>query len=185
MFLLMQSIVFQTGIPSKSGIDSLLPVLPTSQTQSTQPPVMMFVPSTKLQSITIVTLGKMCLQNEEQAKKIIPAFGQILDTSVDSSIKNNIMYALTDMCVRYASLVDPLLPQMTTCLRDKALSVRRTTLILLIHLLQEDYLKIRGNGKFLFRLIQTLQDSSEEIRHLTTFYIQQRLLKRILLPFYQ
>ena len=68
---------------------------------------------------------------------------------------------------------------MTACLRDKSLSVRRTTLILLIHLLQEDYLKIRGNGKFLFRLIQTLQDSSEEIRHLTTFYIQQRLLKRI------
>merc|ERR1712142_1080569 len=179
MFLLMQSIVFQTGIPTTSQTDTNLPVLPTSQTQSTQPPAMQFVPSTKLQSLTVVTLGKMCLQNEQQAKKIIPAFGQILDTSNDPSIKNNIMYALTDMCVRYASLVDPLLPQMTTCLKDKALSVRRTTLILLIHLLQEDYLKIRGNGKFLFRLIQTLQDSSEEIRHLTTFYIQQRLLKRI------
>ena len=179
MFLLMQSIVFQTGVPSTSQTESNIPVLPTSQTQSTQPPAMQFTPTTKLQSLTVVTLGKMCLQNEGQAKKIIPAFGQILDTSNDPSIKNNIMYALTDMCVRYASLVDPLLPQMTACLRDKSLSVRRTTLILLIHLLQEDYLKIRGNGKFLFRLIQTLQDSSEEIRHLTTFYIQQRLLKRI------
>eukprot|EP00092_Neocalanus_flemingeri_P019653 GFUD01021285.1.p1 GENE.GFUD01021285.1~~GFUD01021285.1.p1 ORF type:complete len:1759 (-),score=675.16 GFUD01021285.1:47-5323(-) len=181
MFLLMQSIVFQQGVPSTSHLDTLpdIPTLPTSQTQSSQPPALQFVPSTKLQSLTVVTLGKMCLQNEDQAKKIIPAFGQILDTHSDSSIKNNIMYSLTDMCVRYASLVDPLLPQMTACLKDRSLSVRRTTLILLIHLLQEDYLKIRGNGKFFFRLIQTLQDSSEEIRHLTTFYIQQRLLKRI------
>ena len=37
----------------------------------------------------------------------------------DTAIKNNIMYALTDMCVRYASLVDPLLPQMTACLKEK------------------------------------------------------------------
>ena len=42
----------------------------------------------------------MCLQNEEQAKKIIPAFGQILDNSNDPAMKNNIMYALSDMCVR-------------------------------------------------------------------------------------
>ena len=52
----------------------------------------------------MISLGKMCLQNEEQAKKIIPAFGQILDNSNDPAMKNNIMYALTDMCVRYASL---------------------------------------------------------------------------------
>ena len=54
--------------------------------------------------ILVISLGKMCLQNEEQAKKIIPAFGQILDNSNDPAMKNNIMYALTDMCVRYASL---------------------------------------------------------------------------------
>jgi len=59
----------------------------------------------------VVSLGKMCLQNEDQAKKIIPAFGNLLDGSQDPAMKNNIMYALTDMCVRYASLVDPLLPQ--------------------------------------------------------------------------
>ena len=71
----------------------------------------------KLQSLTVSTLGKKCLQNEEQAKKIIPTLGQILDTNEDPSIKNIIIYALTDMCVMYASLVDPLL-----CLRDKSLN---------------------------------------------------------------
>jgi TolA-binding protein len=177
LYLLMQSIVFQQPGTDLTALQ--LPELPSTQTQSTQPPVCRFVPSSKLQALTIVTLGKMCLQNESQAKKIIPAFGQILETTPDPSIKNNIMYALTDMCVRYASLVDPLLPQMTACLRDRFVAVRRTTLILLIHLLQEDYLKIRGNGRFFFRILQAYQDPSEEIRHLTTFYLQQRLLKRI------
>jgi condensin-2 complex subunit D3 len=46
----------------------------------------------------------------------------------------------------------------------------------LIHLLQEDYLKMTPG--FFFRILQTLGDVSEEIRDLTMFYIQQRLLKR-------
>ncbi len=118
------------------------------------------------------------------AKKIIPAFGRLLLDSTSSSsdsavaIKNNVMYALTDMCVRYASLVDPLIPQMTACLKDESLVVRTTTLITLIHLLQEDYLKMSGRGAFFFRILQTLNDQSEEMRSLTTFYFQQRLLKR-------
>ena len=86
------------------------------------------------------------------------------------------MYALSDMCVRYASLVDPLLPQMTTCLKDNTLVVRRATLTILVHLLQEDYIKMTSS--IFFRILQTLCDKSDEIRDLTTFYIQQRLLKR-------
>ena len=77
-----------------------------------------FTPTVQLQALTVVTLAKMCLQNEEMAKKVVPAFGRLLDTTSDAALKNNIMYALSDMCVRYASLVDPLLPQMTACLRD-------------------------------------------------------------------
>ena len=73
----------------------------------------------KIQAVSVVALAKMCLQNEEMAKKIIPAYGRLLDTTKDVAIKNNIMHALTDMCIRYASLVDPLLPQMTACLKEK------------------------------------------------------------------
>jgi len=76
--------------------------VPSSQTQSSQPPPCSFKPTTKLQAVAIVTLAKMCLQHEDMAKKIVPAFGRLLlddgaggDTSV--AIKNNVMYALTDM----------------------------------------------------------------------------------------
>ena len=65
---------------------------------------------------------------------------------------------------------------MTACLKEKSLIVRRTTLTTIINLLQEDYLKLTGS--LFFRILQTLSDESEEIFNLTTFYIQQRLLKR-------
>lgn len=86
--------------------------------QSNEPVQPSFTPTVQLQALTVVTLAKMCLQNEEMAKKVVPAFGRLLSTTSDAALKNNIMYALSDMCVRYASLVDPLLPQMTACLRD-------------------------------------------------------------------
>ena len=76
-----------------------------------------------MQALSVITLAKMCLQNEMMAKEIVPAFGRLLDTTSDAALKNNIMYALSDMCVRYASLVDPLIPQMTACLRNPKLGM--------------------------------------------------------------
>lgn len=175
-FLLMQSIIFQQGTKHRKRKEKEIETIPSSQTQTTEPLQCAFTPTTRLQALSVITLAKMCLQNEDMAKRVVPAFGRLLDTTHDAALKNNIMYALSDMCVRYASLVDPLLPQMTACLKDSSLTVRRTTLTTLIHLLQEDYLKMTPG--FFFRILQTLGDDSEEVRHLTTFYIQQRLLKR-------
>ena len=184
MFLLMQSIIFQqnSARPKKSKAkrpretpENLSDEEIIAELNET-PANPSFKPTAKMQALSVLTLAKMCLQNEEMAKKIIPAFGRLLATTTDIAIKNNILYALTDMCVRYASLVDPLLPQMTACLKEKSLIVRRTTLTTIINLLQEDYLKLTGS--LFFRILQTLSDESEEIFNLTTFYIQQRLLKR-------
>ena len=172
LFLLMQGIIFQQGSSKKKSRQTL----PSSQTQSNDPVQVAFTPTTKLQALSVITLTKMCLQNEDMAKRVVPAFGRLLDTTSDIALKNNIMYSLSDMCIRYASLVDPLIPQMTACLKDENLIVRRTTLTTLIHLLQEDYLKMTSS--FFFRILQTLCDATDEIKDLTTFYIQQRLLKR-------
>ena len=47
----------------------------------------------------------MCLQNEQQAKRIVPALGAMLDKKIDSSIKINIIFVLSDMCVRLVYLI--------------------------------------------------------------------------------
>lgn len=169
LYLLLQCIVFFKDERDKENQDAVV----FSQEFECR-----FVPSDQLRAIAVGSLGKMCLQNEDHAKKIIPAFGQILDSTRDTAIKTNIMYVLSDMCVRYASLVDPLIPQMTACLKDESLQVRKTTLVQLVHLLQEDYLKIRGKSKFFLNFLHTLLDRSTEIQLLSEFYIEQRLLKR-------
>ncbi|XP_042861506.1 condensin-2 complex subunit D3-like [Penaeus japonicus] len=172
MFLMLQSIIFhQSGIQRTGSA-----IIPSSQTQSSQPTEITFVPTTRVKALAVVTLGKMCLQHEDQAKRIIPALGKMLDSSTCSSLKINIVFTLSDMCVRYATLVDPLMPQVTACLRDPDLQVRRTTLTLLINLLQEDYLKLKGS--FFYRILQCLTDDHEEIRSTVIFYITERLLKR-------
>ena len=66
--------------------------------------------------------------------------------------------------------------KVTACLRDPSPLVRKQTLVLLIHLLQEDYLKIRGT--FFFRILQLACDDDESLRDLALFYVTQRLLHR-------
>ncbi|ROT83248.1 putative condensin-2 complex subunit D3 [Penaeus vannamei] len=172
MFLMLQSIIFHQSGVQRTGSA----IIPSSQTQSSQPTAITFIPTTRVQALAVVTLGKMCLQHEDQAKRIIPALGKMLDSSTCSSLKINIVFTLSDMCVRYATLVDPLMPQVTACLRDPDLQVRRTTLTLLINLLQEDYLKLKGS--FFYRILQCLTDDQEDIRSTVIFYITERLLKR-------
>ncbi|XP_076054806.1 condensin-2 complex subunit D3-L-like isoform X2 [Oratosquilla oratoria] len=178
MFLSLQSIIFHQSCSyygcekDSEGSD----VMPSSQTQCSQPQSIAFTPTPRLQALSIVTLGKMCLQHEDQAKKIIPALGKMLDTNNNPAIKTNIIFLLSDMCVRYATLVDPLMPQIAVCLRDPNIQVRRTTLTLLINLLQEDYLKLKGS--FFYRILQCLTDEQEDIRDTVVFYITERLLKR-------
>lgn len=172
MFLMVQSIIFH-----QSRRERLRTVrVPSSQTQSSQPTAISYKPTTRVRAVAVVTLGKMCLQHEDQAKRIIPALGKMLDTQICSALKINIVFTLSDMCVRYATLVDPLMPQVTACLRDPDLEVRRTTLTLLINLLQEDYLKLKGS--FFYRILQCLADDHEEVRSTVLFYITERLLKR-------
>ena len=172
MFLMLQSIIFQ-NCPEKYSEST---TAPSTQTQSSQPPKTSFVPTTRLQTVAIVSLGKMCLQNEQQAKRIIPAIGAMLDKKISSGMKINIIFVLSDMCVRYATLIEPLMPQVTACLRDQDKEVRKNTLTLLINLLQEDYLKLKGS--FFYRILQCLTDNQEEIRNTVVFYVNERLLKR-------
>ena len=177
MFLMLQSIIFHSNSGNNcGGTTSPPPMIPSTQTQTSQPPQLTFQPTPRMQAVSVAVLGKLCLQHESQAKRIIPAFGKLLNANPGPNIKTNIVFTLSDMCVRYANVVDPLMPQVTACLKDPSLQVRRTTLTLLISLLQEDYLKLKDS--FFYRILQCLCDSDEEMRNTVIFFFTERLLKR-------
>ncbi|XP_057375119.1 condensin-2 complex subunit D3-L-like [Daphnia carinata] len=164
-FLVLQHAAFQP----ESGVDAPIPFSqPQSQPKRKLPP--------RLQAAAIISLGKLSVQHEEMAKQLIPGLGRLLETTPHETVRNNIVCCLCDWVIRYATAIDPVMPQVTACLRDPIPAVRKQTLVLLIHLLQEDYLKIRGT--FFFRILQLACDDDEGLRVLAHFYVTQRLLHR-------
>lgn len=80
--------------------------------------------------------GKLCLQHEDLAKKCIAALARELEVSDDVAIRNNVIIVMCDLCVRYTTMVDRYIPNISMCLKDPNPFIRRQTLILLTNLLQ-------------------------------------------------
>ncbi|KAK3189568.1 hypothetical protein Dsin_029129 [Dipteronia sinensis] len=123
------------------------------------------VPSLYIQAW--LTMGKLCLADDNLAKRYIPLFVQELQKSDSAAVRNNLVVMMADFCVRYTALVDCYIPKITLCLRDPCELVRRQTFILLSRLLQRDYVKWRG--VLFLRFLLSLVDESEKIRHLADF----------------
>lgn len=121
-----------------------------------------------------LTLGKLCLQDEELSKTAIFTMVSELETCLDPAVRNNVVVVLTDLCVRHPNLIQPYLPNIADCLKDEAPLVRRQTVTLLTRLLKEDYIKLRGH--LFFRLMSTLVDTDESVRSLGEFCATNLLL---------
>ena len=96
------------------------------------------------------------MQSEDLAKKSILQMAHELEHSRDPAIRNNVIVVLCDLAVRYSTKVDPYISNISSCLRDESLLVRKQTLTLLAHLLQEEYVKWKGS--LFFRFVSTLVD---------------------------
>ncbi len=129
-----------------------------------------------VQTMAIVTLGKMCLLEEDFAKACVPSLVRELSIHKNSRIRNNIIMVLSDLCVRYTSLVDRHIGTLSTCLKDPAVIVRKQTLTLLTNLLKEDFL--RWKGVLLYRFVSALLDPDESIRRFAEFCLIHVLLVR-------
>ncbi|XP_039287669.1 condensin-2 complex subunit D3 [Nilaparvata lugens] len=128
----------------------------------------------RVSAVAIITLGKISLQREKTATSLVPLFGKLLSHRSKPEIKINTMIALTDLCTKYTSIVEKLLPNMCVCLRDNDLLVRENTLTLLIQLMQEDYLKLRC--PIFFHLLYMLLDEDPTIKDMISGFLVNSLL---------
>ena len=111
----------------------------------------------------VVALGKLCLLDYGLAKQYVSVLVRELGTpSSPVAVRNNILFVLSDLCVRYTQLVDRHVPAMATCIHDPHPVVRRHTLMLLTHLLVEDYVKWRS--VLVFHFLTALADDSADVR---------------------
>ncbi|RHN49090.1 putative condensin subunit 1/Condensin-2 complex subunit D3 [Medicago truncatula] len=51
-------------------------------------------------------MGKLCLADGKLAKNYIPLFVQELEKADSAALRNNIVVATADFCVRYTALID-------------------------------------------------------------------------------
>ncbi|KAM9519397.1 condensin-2 complex subunit D3 [Guaruba guarouba] len=123
-----------------------------------------------------ITLGKLCLQHEDLAKKCIAALARELEVSQDVAVRNNVVIIMCDLCVRYTSMVDRYIPNISLCLKDPHPFIRKQTLILLTNLLQEEF--VRWKNCLFFRFITVLVDPCPDIARFGEFCLVHVLLKR-------
>ncbi|XP_076432023.1 condensin-2 complex subunit D3 isoform X2 [Peromyscus maniculatus bairdii] len=180
IFLLIQSILASSShvdhLPSSQGsTDALASQLPFQVRSSAMPSV--------IRAHAIITLGKLCLQHEDLAKKSIPALVRELEVCEDVAVRNNVIIVMCDLCIRYTVMVDNYIPNISICLKDSDPFIRKQTLILLTNLLQEEYVKWKGC--LFFRFVSTLVDPHPDIASLGEFCLAHLLLKRNPTMFFQ
>ena len=180
VFLLIQSILASSAhsdhLPSSQGTTDALDSQPPFQPRSSAMPSV-------IRAHAIITLGKLCLQHEDLAKKSIPALVRELEVSEDVAVRNNVIIVICDLCIRYTVMVDNYIPNISVCLKDSDPFIRKQTLVLLTNLLQEEYVKWKGS--LFFRFVSTLVDSHPDIASLGEFCLAHLLLKRNPTMFFQ
>lgn len=132
--------------------------------------------SDNVKAVSIVALGKVCLQDHFIAKKYAIVFAHVLKEDSKPSVKINAMAALTDLCVRFTSVVEDNLGDMCVMLKDKDVQVRTHSLKLILQLIQEDYLKPKG--ALFFYLLIMLRDPVISVREIIQAFFTNMLLKR-------
>uniref|UniRef100_A0A5F9C9J4 Condensin-2 complex subunit D3 n=1 Tax=Oryctolagus cuniculus TaxID=9986 RepID=A0A5F9C9J4_RABIT len=169
VFLLIQSIL-------ASSADTDHASQPPSQVRGSVMPSV-------IRAHAVITLGKLCLQHEDLAKKSIPALVRELEVCEDVAVRNNVIIVMCDLCIRYTVMVDKYIPNIAMCLKDPDPFIRKQTLILLTNLLQEEFVKWKGS--LFFRFVSTLIDSHPDIASFGEFCLAHLLLKRNPVMFFQ
>ncbi|XP_063228423.1 condensin-2 complex subunit D3-L-like isoform X1 [Bacillus rossius redtenbacheri] len=128
----------------------------------------------KVQISGMIALAKYGLVNDTSVKQIARLLADLLSSSKNADVKHNTILILTDLCGRYTSVVEPLLPSLYLCLKDGDRRIRRTMLISFIELLNTEYLKPKG-ALFLY-LLTMLCDCDEEVKMYIKSYITKCLI---------
>ncbi|XP_009585564.1 PREDICTED: condensin-2 complex subunit D3, partial [Fulmarus glacialis] len=173
IFLLIQSILASSVNEDQLSCSPDGEEIPASQSLSqfrgsAMPPV--------VRAHAFITLGKLCLQHEDLAKKCIAALARELEVSHDVAVRNNVVIVMCDLCIRYTSMVDRYVPNISLCLKDPHPFIRKQTLILLTNLLQEEFVKWKDC--LFFRFISVLVDPNPDIARFGEFCLVHLLLKR-------
>ncbi|VDO35258.1 unnamed protein product, partial [Onchocerca flexuosa] len=139
--------------------------------------VNMEVLSPAVRAQAVLAIGKICLQDEKLAKKCVPVLSRQLLVNSNHLVRSNIVGVICDLCKRYTLLVDRHSAILASCLKDPSTLVRKQTLMLLTHLIKEQF--VRWAGQIMYRFVSTILDENKEVRE----YAEMCLVDVLLVQF--
>ncbi|GIX77987.1 condensin-2 complex subunit D3 [Caerostris extrusa] len=122
------------------------------------------------------TLGKMCLHDETLGRELLPYFAKQSSTAEETELRNKAVLILIDMCKCYTADVDTYLPLITTCFKDTQFTIRHQTIISVVSLLQEDFIKC--DNRLLYPLLFTFTDQKEVVQELGKYTLRELILEK-------
>ena len=133
----------------------------------------------------VAALGKMGLRTPDLARALLPVCVRDLcardaATGVPlapASVRNNALFVLADVCVRYSALVEPHAGALASALSDPAPGVRATAVVLIAQLVATDFLKWRP--VLFLRLARALADVDTRTRSLANAALGGPLAGRV------
>jgi hypothetical protein len=161
------SIVLSSGVVPPDSTLLFLSTLITSTAESF---------SLQIKAHSLLTLGKCCIVSEAHAKKFITLLINQLRSSDSSSLRNNVVIILGDICRVHTSVVDQHVSSLSLPLIDPDPLVRKHTLMTLIRLLQEEFIKFKG--ALVLKIISKMIDDNEDVSRLAQSCIEEILISK-------
>ena len=119
------------------------------------------VKSSTLTRVTMQTLCKFMAVSPTLLEEEINYLFWLILPLVDPVIKNNVIISIGDLVHKHNHIIEQHSVKLYSCLKDKDANVRRTTFLVLAHLILNSALKIREE---LPDLVHMLFDEQEDIR---------------------
>ncbi|MBW0471967.1 hypothetical protein O181_011682 [Austropuccinia psidii MF-1] len=97
-----------------------------------------------LQTAAALSLGKFMCVSAEFCEKHLMLLFKILETSKNPAVRSNIIIALGDIAVSFATIMDQHSDGLYKGLADNDLEVKKNTLMVLTHLILNGMIKVKG-----------------------------------------
>ncbi|ETE61105.1 Condensin complex subunit 1, partial [Ophiophagus hannah] len=97
-----------------------------------------------LSAAAALALGKFCMISTEFCDSHLRLFFTMMEKATLSSVRANLIIAAGDLAIRFPNLVEPWTPHLYARLRDPCPHVRRTTAMVMTHLILKDMVKVKG-----------------------------------------
>eukprot|EP00762_Andalucia_godoyi_P001704 ANDGO_07091.mRNA.1 Condensin complex subunit 1 len=121
-----------------------------------------------------VALSKLMALNRDYCMQNLQVLVTNLENSRDQSVRANIAVALGDMCFRFPNVLEPWSPYLFHRLSDRNTFVRKTSFMVISHLLLNDMIKIKDHGAQIAKL---LEDPDVRIASLARLFFKEMSTK--------